>query len=117
MTSIPSGIPVQYDAATHTYRLEYDWWHDYSVTTAIVMAIAAITNTPQTDVELIAETLNPDALNNLYAPSDGDRLRREDGYTTFNMHGCNVTIYANGDIDIEPPDELEQTGGPLTTNY
>lgn len=72
MASIAGGIPVRYDAETHTYRLEYDWWHDHSVTTAIAMTIAAITNTPQTDIEPLATTVQRNLHFRLhYTPTDG----------------------------------------------
>lgn len=92
---------ITFDPATNTYRLHHDWRDDESVTTAVVTGISAITNTPPTDLDPAFETIDPDALNQLFdSPTRG--AGRDDGWVAFELNECTVRAYANGDIEITP---------------
>lgn len=105
---LPNNIPVEYDESTHTYWVEYDRECEESVTTAIVMGIAKITDTSITEIEPLFETINTDGLNALYAPTSGDSSREEGIYTTFIIQNYNVTVYADGEIALDPLDIAEK---------
>lgn len=104
MQTIAGEVPIRYEEPSDTYRLLYDWAHDASVTTAIVMAVGTITDTPPTDIEPVHAVVNPDALENLYAPQGDEGLRCDDGTASFRFHECGVTLHSTGEIEIRPSD-------------
>lgn len=108
-TTAPSGegmmqttnTAITFDAATGTYRLHRDWRDDESITTAVVMGVAAITNTPPTELGPVFETIDSDALNRLFHSSTCGSSR-DAGSISFHLHGCAVRVYATGEIEITP---------------
>lgn len=107
MQTIAGEIPIEHDESTDTYRLSYDWWRDQTVTSAIVMAVSTITNTSPTDMEPIRRVVDPDALNDLFSPRDDAQLRRATGSASFRFYGCDIIVYATGEIEIRPLDDPE----------
>lgn len=107
MDQIAGEIPIRYEEAADTYRISYDWWRDQSLTTAVVLAVGAITNTPPTEMEPIHNVVDADALDDLYAPIDETRLRRDGSSTSFRFHDCGVTVFWNGEIEIQPLGETD----------
>lgn len=66
----------------------------------------AVTNTPKTDLNPpLHEIVDPDALDTLCQPLNGDILRDGSGQLTLPLHGCTVTLDWSGTIRIEPPEE------------
>ncbi|WP_170977357.1 HalOD1 output domain-containing protein [Halorussus salinisoli] len=105
---------ITFDAATNTYQLHHDWRDDESVTTAVIMGVAAITNTPPTDLGPVFEMIDPDALNNLFHPPTSGSSR-DDGWVSFCLNDCAVRVYATGEIEITPDeDDTPATTGPQT---
>lgn len=103
---------ITFDAETDTYRLHYDRRSDESVTTAVTRAIAAVTNTPPTDLDPLFETIDPDALNQLYAPTHGGSSR-DDGWVSFHLNNCVVIVDATGEIEITPDEDDNPITGPV----
>lgn len=86
--------------------LHHDWVCDDSVATTVIEGVAAVTNTPKTDLDPpLHEVVDPDALDNLCQPLNGDELRDGNGQLTFQLYGCNVTLNWSGRITIEPLEE------------
>ena len=86
--------------------LYHDWERDDSVSSKIIESVAAVTDKPEVDLDPpLYEIVDPDALDALCQPLNGDFLRDGSGQLTFLLHGCTVTLYWNGTIKIEPPDE------------
>lgn len=100
-------IPIQYDESTRTYRLSCDGGRDHSISTEIVLAVSEITNTPPIEIEPMFEVIDPDALDDLYAPVDNAPLQRGGCSTFFRLHGCGVTVYPTGEVEIRPPDDAD----------
>lgn len=98
---------VTFNSETNTYRIRHDWQEDEPVSTALVMGVAAVTNTPPTEIEPLYDIVDPDALDRLFEPVADSSPRRGDGRVTFPMNGCLVTVYGNGEVEISPPDEPE----------
>lgn len=96
---------IEYDRENHCYRIHHDWWAEQPLSTAIAEAVATVTNTRVTDVDPLYEVLNPDALNRLYEPASNGARRENGGHTTFTVHGCDVTVFADGSIELSPPDD------------
>ena len=94
------------DTPTDSVVLELDWERNDPVSTTIIEGVAAVTDTPKTDLDPpLYEIVNPDALDNLCQPLNDDVLRDGSGQLIFRLHGCTVTFYWSGRIKIEPPDE------------
>lgn len=95
---------LTFDPETSTYRLHHDWRDDESIPTAVIMGVAAITNTPPTDLDPMFETLDPDALDQLFHPS-ARGSSRDAGWVSFHLNGCAVRIYATEEIEITPDED------------
>lgn len=96
---------VEYDRENHRYRIYRDWWADQPLSTAVVEAVATVTNTPVTEIDPLYEVVDPDALNDLYEPTSNGTSQRN-GYVSFSLQECDVTVFAGGRIELGPPDDL-----------
>lgn len=67
-----------------------------SVTVAIIRAVAEATGRDPTDLEPIADVLDPDALEAIYATASADNPIE----LTFQYEGCTVTVDQDA-IDVE----------------
>jgi hypothetical protein len=73
------------------YRTTYRKRTDGTLADAVVAALAAATNTAPTDIDPLYETVDPDALENLFgARIDGSD--RERGRISFHHHNKQVVI-------------------------
>ena len=95
---------ITYNPATDTYRLSHDWWHGMTLSTAVSMGVATITNTAPTELDPLYESVNPDALNHLFDSPTAESSRHSAGQMTFSNNDCTVTVYADGMIEITPLD-------------
>lgn len=93
-----------YDPQTHTYCLHHDWESDATVTMTVARGIAAITNTPLMELSPLYDEIDPDALNHLFFP-DSETADPRRGRVTFTVNACEVTVSADGRIEIQPFDE------------
>lgn len=93
------------DPETNTLTLHHDWQSDESVSTAIVMGLAAVTNTPSTELNPLYEFVNPDALDQLYQSIAPNSDEHRPGYVAFRAHECDVVAYSTGTIKITPQDD------------
>ena len=114
MRTTAREIPIQYDESTRTYRLSHDRTRDASISTTVVLAVGEITDTPPFDMEPMHDAVDSDALDDLYAPVDAAAVRRSGWSTFFRFHGCGVTVYSTGEIEIEPFDDGERDGVALS---
>lgn len=101
---------ITFDPETDTYRLRHDWRSDESVATAVITGVAAVTNTPPTEMDPLFEILDPDALDQLFASTAGGSSR-DDGRISFEIEGCAVTVDATGEIALTPAED----GNPITS--
>ena len=106
MGTTESDTGVTFDPKTDTYCLHYDRRSDESVSAAVVRGVAAVTNTSPTELEPLFETLDPDALDQLYR-STADGSGRGDSWVSFSYNDCAVTVDSTGEITIEPDEEAE----------
>ena len=94
------------DTSTEEVVLYHDWEHDDSVSATIIEGVAAVTDTPKTDLDPpLYEIVDPDALDKLCQPLNNDVLRDGSGQLTLPLQGCTVTLDWSGRITIEPLDE------------
>ncbi len=93
---------LEYDEQNGAYRIAVDWSDDGSVSTTIVMAVTEISDLGEDAVEPLIDRIDPDALDDLFAPHRAD-AQREDGVVRFLFADHVVTVYARGEIVIDPP--------------
>lgn len=110
--TIEANEPITFYPETSTYRLHHDWREDESITTTITKGVAAVTNTPPTDMDPLFERIDPDALDQLYGSTEGG-VSRDDGWTTFRFNGCVVTVYATGTVEIQPAGDGNPIPAPV----
>lgn len=86
--------------------LHHDWDRNDSVTMTILEGLAAVTDTPLTDLDPpLYDVVDPDALDTLFRTRSDDMLRDGSGQLTFPAYDCSVTLCWDGTITIDPPDE------------
>lgn len=98
-----NGAPGEYDPDANLYRVHYDDHVSEPVSTVIVKAVAAFTNTPPTELPPLYEAINPDALNRLYSFNPPRASGQTDGHVTFTYNDCKIRVFWTGRIEIEPP--------------
>ena len=109
MVAAKDETPIEYDANSETYRFDNERAKE-PVSVAVVRAVSAVVETPIADLDPLYEAINPDALNLLYEPRHDGALRRGGGKTSFTFNGCDVTVHAHGEVEVEllssPEDDL-----------
>lgn len=93
---------LEYDEQNGAYRISVDWSKEASVSTTVVMAVTAISDLDESTIEPLIERIDPDALDDLFAPHRVD-AQREGGVVRFLFADHVVTVYARGEIAIDPP--------------
>ncbi|ODR81679.1 hypothetical protein BG842_19435 [Haladaptatus sp. W1] len=78
----------------------YDIAPDETITEGIITATAAVTNARTNDMPPLYETVDTDALDELFADSWSGRARNT-GRVTFTYCECEVVVLSNGRILIE----------------
>lgn len=73
---------------------------DRSLSLAVVEAVATREGVPVSDLPPLAEVVDPDALDGLFAPSLGGTTRLG-GRVTFEYCGYHVVVNASGDVTVE----------------
>lgn len=95
---------ITYDDQLGGYRFQHDRTNDVPLSTAIVRAIANVSNTPAEDLDPLYDVVDPDALNGIFAPH-ADGRERVAGGLWFYYSGYRVIVYPDGEIKMEPLDE------------
>ncbi|WP_168191255.1 HalOD1 output domain-containing protein [Haloprofundus sp. MHR1] len=95
----PNGDDQQC-ASTTAYRHTFDWQTD-SVSGELVKAVAALTNSEPTELPVLADSVDPDALDNLFRNRADGRPRDTDGRLVFDYDGHRVRITTDGTIAVD----------------
>lgn len=69
------------------------------VSQRVVSAVADATNTDPCELEPIFTAIDPESLDSLFEPTNGGASRAS-GTVTFEYAGCDVTVSADGAIDV-----------------
>ncbi|MFA9501953.1 HalOD1 output domain-containing protein [Natrinema sp. H-ect1] len=96
------GRTVYYDEDRGTY---HTWCDDRAyepVSTALLMTVSSVLGVEPDDLEALSECIDPDALNALFVHWRGDEPRIGDGSVSFTFSECAVTVYADGEVVIDP---------------
>ncbi|WP_170977470.1 HalOD1 output domain-containing protein [Halorussus salinisoli] len=76
---------------------------DESPTEAVVNAVAAARDCEPTDLPPLNDTIDPDALDGLFADTITGPAR-EGGRIVFEYGGCTVTLLGTGDVRVDVND-------------
>ena len=98
------SVSGEYDPDTQTYHIYHDWKQPTSISTTVVLGVAAINGDRPEGMEPLHHVINPDALDKLYQPISGDPSARHN-CVSFLWEGHDVTVYADGEIVISVPKE------------
>lgn len=82
-----------------THITFYDPQHD-DVGSEIVLALAEVTGKDPTDLPRLAEDVDPEALDRLFAPCRGKNSRR--GSVQFATGDYDISVHSDGEIAIRP---------------
>ena len=96
------GQSVYYDADRGTYHARHDG--SEPIATTLVLAVSSVVDEDPYDLDLLAEHVDPDALNAMVAHWSGGHPG-PDAAITFTYAGCSVTVSADGEVVIDPRDE------------
>jgi hypothetical protein len=99
-TLLSTGTELEYDDADESYRLRLDET-EQSISVAVVGAVAAVAETDPLELRPLRESIDPDALDDLFARTRGG-LTRESGRVEFSFPDYRVVVDATGVIEIHP---------------
>lgn len=102
MVAAKDETSIEYDTNSETYRFDSNREKE-PVSVAVVRAVSAVVNTPIAELDPLYEAINPDALNLLYESRHDGAPRRGGGKTIFTFNDCDVTVHADGEIEVESP--------------
>lgn len=80
-----------------------------NVSVAVVMAVADVIERDPETIEPLHNTIDPEALERLFA-SPKITAEDSDGRVMFSLEGCEVTVYANGRLEVVDPKALGRAG-------
>lgn len=98
-TAPMNNDPSRSDPSTDREGLQLNWRDEGRVTGSVIAAIAALTGTPPAKLQPLYETIDPDALERVLE-SASDPCRRSTLSISFPYEGCEVTIRADGRLDV-----------------
>jgi len=88
-----------------TYFVKHDFDGPAELTTTLAHALSDVSGVDVTDTGFtLYDYIDPDALDQLFKPSDGAN-RRINGMFTFTVWSHKVTVYSDGQIAIVPPQQ------------
>lgn len=99
VTESPLAGPVEHDPETDTHRARYEWSSPVPLTTAVVEVIAEVTDVDPREVTRLTYSVDPEALDSIFAPAP-DSPHRRDGRLTFVLEGHRVTVHGTGEIEV-----------------
>lgn len=92
------------------YQVTHDWGSDGSISYTIVEAISAASGQDPTEIGQLSDAVDPDALDALFRPLDGEPVRTDGGRVEFSHDGFDVTVAANGTVTVRPSGEGSRDG-------
>lgn len=99
----PPSHAASQTGSTRVYRAEHDPDSAANLSTTIAHAIADCMGVDVSDGSFtLYDAVDPDALDAIFRPRH-DGTPRTGGHLTFFVNDYRVTVYADGEILIEPP--------------
>lgn len=102
MSVEPTSELIDADPETGTYRATYHY-PSRPPSTTVAIALMEITDSDVADLDPLYEaaSVDPDALDDLFAPSASGA--RHEGCVTFTYHDYTVTVKSHGRIVVQSP--------------
>ena len=100
---LDSAGRVVYDSESGTYHGEYHGDDDHSLTFAVVEGLSTVLGVDAIDIDPLNETLNPDALERLFATQTGETA--EELLVYFTHQGCEITVRRDGHFTVSRLDD------------
>ena len=91
-------------AAQNVHVARHDWEVDDSLSATVVTAVAAVRNLEPRAVDALNETVDPDALNAIFADTYSGNSR-DGAVLSFRLNGCDVTVHGDGRVVVRTNDE------------
>ena len=105
-----SGRTVYRDPDRGTYHVWYDAATYEPVSTAVLFAVSSVLDAEPDDLEPLADAVEPDALNELCVHWRRREPPAADGSVSFSFAQCRVTVWADGEIVIDPDPAVDPAG-------
>lgn len=96
-----NGVVIEHDETEGVYRVQHDWDADEPLSTVVVVAVAAVAGTDPLEIEPLGASLNPSALDDLFAPKSND-FARDEAEVAFSFADHRVAVSGAGEIEIRP---------------
>lgn len=71
-----------------------------SLSENVIEAVAETTGEDAMDMRPLYEVVDPDALDTLFDATPDGTQRADDGHVSFRFNGCDVTVYADGQVEV-----------------
>jgi hypothetical protein len=105
----------EFTSSRSTVGMEYDIGSNESVTSAVIRAVSAVEGRKPCSLQPLADVLDPDALDELFASRPGGRSR-SGGRISFIYSNCRVTIDNGEYLTLQPLEyRLHQSNGQEPT--
>lgn len=85
------------DHDPETYTTQLDWSTEETPSHAVVSLVAEAEDVRPIDLAPLHDTVDPDALDRLFAPTSTESSRT-DGYIAFVFEGYHVTVHGDGEV-------------------
>jgi hypothetical protein len=90
-------------AGENAHTKAFSWDGEGAATLAVVETVSTVLGVDSTEIAPLNDVVDTDALNQLFAPTDGS-LRRS-GYVQFEYEGCIVGVWGNGTVSAVRADQ------------
>lgn len=104
MTDKKDHVSEESDTERDQYTVQHDWQSSEELAVTVTCAVAAVKGVCVSNVGPLSESVNPDALNEIFDPLMAGGPSNRKGYLEFVVDGCKVTADSDGQIVIHPPD-------------
>lgn len=94
--NVRGELSIEYDDQRDVYRVNHDWESERSLSTSVVMGVAAILELDPVELDPLYEQMDGDALDALFT----DEEVRRGTAVAFRYEGIWVTIHEDGDVEL-----------------
>lgn len=94
------------ESGRETHEVSLDLESDEPISNAVTEVVSEATRTGPEDLRPLYEVVDPDALDETFAPTGSDDAEAtRTGYVAFQYEGCHVRVSANGRVVATPTED------------
>ena len=112
MRTTTTTTSMSFEPATNTYGVRHSASRDEPISATVIRAVAIVTNMPPMDFDPLFETIDPDALNQLFNGPNSDSPQDASG-VAFRFNDYTVQVDATGTIEITPAEDANPITAPV----